>query len=150
MFFQSATVFVRTVVTLIKELTIPRLGISMLAIFLGIAMFAMWEQRQAVFVTVTGSVFAMFTIGFGVSMVLTTLSSWSFHMAERKRNEEQVNELKRSNELQAQDFKKEIDRLHTVIKTAVDDERRQCDEKMELQRKHLEDLIERRHARRGN
>ncbi len=131
----------KTAVALLKELSPFRYGMLVLSVFSGIALWAMWEQRQAVFITVTGSVFAMFTIGFGISMVLTTISNWSFNMAERKRNDELVAELRRQNAQEREETRKEVEELKQAIHDTEAREQRRCDEKMALQEKRLQDLI---------
>ena len=121
-------------VALIERLTLTKVLLATLATFSGIVLFWVWEQRQAVFITLTGSPFSLLTIGAVVVLVVMAWVAAMFVGMSEQRTGLIIREMRErivaAETISArQDV--EISRLHVVIDKAVEDEREACETRIQ-------------------
>lgn len=113
-----------------KELTLTKLLLGVLAAFSGILLYWTWEQRQAVFITLTGSPFSLLTIAAVVVLVVMAWVAMMFVSMSEQRTTLVMKQMEAritAAEAHSAGQDREINRLHGVIDQAVDDERQACE-----------------------
>jgi hypothetical protein len=60
------------------RLTLPKLLLAIAASISAVCIYTLWEQRDAVFITLTGSVFAMASIAAGIGLFFVAAVCWLF------------------------------------------------------------------------
>ena len=118
----------------LERLTLGRVLLWVLAGFSAIALHWVWEQRDAVFITMTGSPFSLLTIAAIVIVVVTAWVAAMFIGLSEKRTDgilKQMSARVTDAEVRATRQDAEIARLHQVIVRAVDDERNICEARLQ-------------------
>ncbi|APW38955.1 hypothetical protein RD110_18540 [Rhodoferax koreense] len=113
-----------------KELTLTKLLLGVLAAFSGIVLYWVWEQRQAVFITLTGSPFSLITIAAVVVLVVMAWVAAMFVSMSEQRTALVIGQMAdriKAGEVHSERQDVEITRLHKVIDQAVSDERQACE-----------------------
>lgn len=113
-----------------ERLTLTKLLLGVLGTFSGIFLYWTWEQRQAVFITLTGSPFSLLTIAAVVVLVVMAWVAAMFVSMSEQRTSLVMKQMEaRITDGEAHSARQdsEINRLHGVIDQAVNDERQACE-----------------------
>lgn len=115
------------------KLTLPKLLLGIAAGVSAVCIYTLWEQRDAVFITLTGSIFAMASIAAGIGLFFVAAVCWLF-----------VGALDRKTDLTHKalsdrivDLQKQVDTQQTVMglmreefRDAFEREQRECRERL--------------------
>lgn len=105
-------------VKLWERVTLTMVLLGILAIFSGIFLIWVYEQRDAVFITVTGSPLALLVIAGVMVLVCLVWVAYMFVAMHDRANQKTLEEMRQriaAAELVSARQDKEIDRLHTVL-----------------------------------
>lgn len=129
-----------------ERLTLSKVLLGLLGGFSGIFLYWLYEQRNAVFITLTGSPFALLATAAVVLLVVAAWVAYMFvAMAEKRHARElALHQTESEKTLKAMEQRisaaeqyslkqdQEIRRLHDVLTKTVLDERAACDKQIEL------------------
>lgn len=114
----------------LERLTFRRVLLWALAAFSAILLHWVWEQRESVFITLTGSPFSLLTIGAIVIVVAMAWVAAMFVSMSEQRTAVTMQQMAAritASETHSGRQDNEITRLHGVIDYAVREERRECE-----------------------
>lgn len=118
------------ILPILERLTLSRVLLWVLAAFSAIVLHWIWEQRQSVFITLTGSPFSLLTIAAVVILVVMAWVAAMFVAMSEQRTDLVIKQMMArvaDGEDRAGRQDAEIGRLHQVISQAVNDEREVCE-----------------------
>lgn len=134
-------------IVLYDKLSLPRV---LLAIFVGVSyifLYATWEQRSAVFITITGNVAAMVSIAIGFGLLALSGIAWLIVAAFDRKHAEIIKVLSDrlgDSERTIKRLEAEVDRLQGVLTNAVKDERDMCDRRLDEMKATFERILRQR------
>lgn len=117
-----------------EKLTLTKLLLGVLGAFSYILLHWVWEQRNAVFITLTGSPFSLMVIAAVVILVVMAWVAAMFVGMSEQRTSLVIDQMERritAAESLCADQASEIQRLHGVIDKAVRDERTECEARIQ-------------------
>jgi hypothetical protein len=115
---------VKDLLAALEKLTLQKAILGIFAGIAGISMWTIWEQRNAVFITLTGSIFAMSSMAAGVGLLFVAGVCWLFVAAlDRKTDltqkamgdqiaylQQQITQQRTDMERMREDFQRELER----------------------------------------
>lgn len=129
------------------RLTLAKLLLGIAAGISSVCIYTLWEQRDAVFITLTGSIFAMASIAAGIGLFFVAAVCWLFVGALDRKTDLTHKALNdRIVDLQAQVSAQNLlmDRMRDEFREAFEREQRECRERMTEMRNSFERLVEHR------
>lgn len=124
---------IKQLLEVFDKLTLPKLLLSIAAGVSGVAIYTLWEQRDAVFITLTGSIFAMASIAAGIGLFFVAAVCWLFVGALDRKTDLTHKALNdRIADLQTQVNTQNVvmDRMRDEFREAFEREQRECRERM--------------------
>jgi hypothetical protein len=117
-----------------ERLTLTKVLLGVLGGFSAIFLYWLYEQRNAVFITLTGSPFALLTTGAVVLLVVAAWVAYMFVADAERRNAQTLAAMTLRIDAADEYSRKqdrEIARLHVVLTKTVLDERAACEKQID-------------------
>jgi hypothetical protein len=132
------------IIELLEDLTLSKVLLAIFASVSGITLYTVWEQRNAVFATLTGSIFAMSSMAAGIGFLFVAAICWLFVAAlDRKTDLTQKAMGDRIADLQRQvtEQRKDMARMQSNFEQALEDEKRECKERLNEMRENFNTML---------
>lgn len=114
-------------------LTLTKVLLGIFAGVSGISLYTIWEQRNAVFITLTGSIFAMSSMAAGIGLLFVAGVCWLFVAALDRKTDITVHTLNgQITDLRhmLDEQRKDMDRMRLDFDRAIEREQRECRERL--------------------
>jgi outer membrane murein-binding lipoprotein Lpp len=128
------------------NLTLTKVLLGIFASISGISLYTVWEQRNAVFITLTGSIFAMSSMAVGVGLMFVAGVCWLFVSALDRKTDlthkamgDRIADLQKQVDRQSTD----MERMRNDFDRALRDEREECNARLKEIRDTFTQMLQR-------